>query len=422
MESVRSTSAASSTLRSARFRAVIGMVLVIMIGFGIIVPALPTFTKKFGVGEAGVGLVVFAFSLTRLFGDLFAGSLIDRFGERAVTALGAAVVGVSSLAAGASKTFAQLVVLRGLGGFGSAFFLAGLMAYLIGTTPPDERGRAMSIFQGSFGMGFLIGPLIGGLMLAVAAPNVPLYVYGAMCLVCVPLCLRALGAERVPAEMLASAPALRESGAAGGDAPGPRIPSWRRLRPLLGNSAYRAALAASALIFLIGQAEFTLIPSFWHDTLHQDKVGSGIPFAIYAFFGLAVMWHAGALTDRKGRKFALVPALAVTAVGTALLGVSGNALVFLAFMALTGASNGYMRPGPSAVVGDVSTPTSRAAAVSGYRIAGDMGAIVGPLLAGVVAQYVSFRAAFYAIGGVGALVFVVAMISIETLPSLPRSS
>lgn len=409
----------ANTLRSGRFRAVISMALLIMVGFGIIIPALPVFAKKFGVGEAGVGVVIFAFSLTRLIGDLFAGSLIERFGERIMTAIGAAIVGLSSIAAGLATSYVQLVVLRGLGGFGSAFFLGGLFAYLIGVTPAEQRGRATSIFQASFGIGFLVGPPIGGILLAITGANVPFHVYGAVCLVCVPLCLRALGGERTPEAARADV-GLAEGSAFIEEAPAaPHAPAWHRLKPLLRDPAYRAALAASALMFLIGQAQFTLVPDFWRGPLGQTKAGSGLPFAVSALFGLAVAWHAGALTDRRGRKATLIPALAITAIGTVAMGFGTSALVFIALMAVTGAAQGYIRPGPSAMVGDVSSNETRAIAVSGYRIAGDAGALIGPLVAGSLAQYVSFRMAFVAVGGFAAIALLFALAAQETLP--PRS-
>lgn len=398
-----------TTLGSARFRAVIGMSLLIMTGFGLIIPSLPQFAKRLGVAEAGVGIILSAFSLTRLVGDFAAGSLLDRFGERTVTAAGAAIVGLSSLAAGASQTFWQLVVFRGIGGFGSAFFLGGLMAYLVGTTSIAERGRAMSIFQASFGMGFLLGPPLGGLIIYFLPVNAPLYVYGVVCLVCVPLTLRALGMERVPADALTEAPSLEES-----PLPAAHMPAWRKLRPLLGRSAYVTALATSAVIFIINSAQQTLVPGMWRGVFHQAKGTSGIPFAVTALFGIAVMWHAGAVTDRRGRKAALVPALGLAAIGTAGLGFASTTLVFLAWMAFVGVATGYMRPGPSAIVADVATPESKGVAVSGYRIAGDLGALLGPVLTGVAAQYGSFRTAFVLVGAVTLVVFGVALFSEET--------
>jgi MFS family permease len=60
--------------------------------------------------------------------------------------------------------------------------------------------------------------------------------------------------------------------------------------------------------------------------------------------------------------------------------------------------------------------------VSGYRIAGDIGAIVGPILAGVLAQYVSFRAAFLVCGALAAVVCVTALAAEETLPATAREA
>jgi len=387
------------------------MSLLVMLGFGLIIPALPLLATKFDVKEAGAGLVLTAFSVTRLMGDLFAGGLIDRFGERVVTAIGVAVVGVSSIAAGAAQSYVQLVVLRGLGGFGSAFFLGGLLAYLIGTIPEDSRGRAMGVFQAAIGIGILIGPLVGGIIIAVSSENIPLYVYGAVCLASIPIALRALGGERIPSDALTRAPSVDEN------VPGPAEHTWKRMRPLFAISTYRAALAVSGLVFLITSALQTVIPLFWVGDLGLSKGTTGIPFMVTALAALVVVWHAGALSDRRGRKFALVPALAVMAVATALLGFTMSAVVVVALMGVHGAASGYMRPGPTAMVADVAPPDARGVAVSGYRIAGDVGSLLGPIMAGALAEFVSLRAAFLALAAIAMIVFVMAARAEETAPS-----
>src|SRR2546426_10516650 len=91
----------ASSIASVEFRAVMGVTLFIMFGYGLIVPTLPLFATKFGVGPAGIGVLFGAFAATRLLADLVVGRAIDRFGERVIVAAGAAIVGVSSAAAGA---------------------------------------------------------------------------------------------------------------------------------------------------------------------------------------------------------------------------------------------------------------------------------------------------------------------------------
>jgi MFS family permease len=368
----RASALGSTPVGSAQFRAVIGASLLIMVGFGLIIPALPLFADRFGVGEAGVGLVLTAFSLTRLFGDFFAAGLIDRHGERMITAIGVVIVGVSSIAAGAAGSFTQLVVLRGFGGVGSAFFLGGLMAYLIGTVPANQRGRAMSAFQAAIGIGLLIGPLLGGVIIGTVSVNAPLYVYGAVCLAVAPLVLRAMSGARVPSEGLADAPAIEEA------VPAPASRAWSRIKPLAGNSTYRAALAVSGVAFLATGALQALIPTYWRDVLGRSEASSGVPFTVMALTAILVVWHAGGLSDRRGRKFTLVPSLAATAFAVAGLAFFEDAVVLVALMAVFGLASGYARPGPTAMVADVAPQSARGVAVSGYRIAGDVGALIGP--------------------------------------------
>src|SRR5881409_1506742 len=219
-------SADRPSISSVEFRAVIGVTLFIMFGYGLIVPTLPLFAKKFGVGEAGIGVLFGAFAATRLVADLIVGRSIDRFGERAVVAAGAAIVGASSAAAGAAPSFGWLVGLRGIGGAGSALFLGALTAHLVGTTRDDERGRAMGAFQGAIQVGLLLGPVFGGLIGSAFGVQVPLYVYGAVCLASAPLCLKAMRERHVPATMLDEVPGV------GDPLPASSAPTWRRLRPL----------------------------------------------------------------------------------------------------------------------------------------------------------------------------------------------
>jgi MFS family permease len=295
---LRARAIENSPLKSAEFRAVIAVSLLIMFGFGLIVPTLPLFAKRFGVGEAGIGLVLTVFAATRLAADFVAGSLIDRYGERAMAATGAAIVGVSSIAAGAAPNYPALVVLRGFGGVGSAFFLGALMAHLIGMVSAEERGRAMSVFQAVLGIGFLLGPVAGGLIAAATDLRTPLFVYGATCLVSAPLCLRVMSRVAAPPGALADAPAPLVSETL----PAPAAPAWVRIRPLLRDSAYRAALMGSAAGFYVTGGLQTLVPGFWVDVLGRERGGVGVPFTVLSLASLLVVWHAGSLSDRIGRR------------------------------------------------------------------------------------------------------------------------
>jgi len=87
-------------------------------------------------------------------------------------------------------------------------------------------------------------------------------------------------------------------------------------------------------------------------------------------------------------------------------------------MAILGAAGGYLRPGPSAMVADVATDETRAMAVAGYRLANDVGSLVGPVLVGTLAEYVSFQSAFLLVAALTVVALAMAVRAEETAPAL----
>jgi len=123
------------------------------------------------------------------------------------------------------------------------------------------------------------------------------------------------------------------------------------------------------------------------------------------------------VSDRRGRKVALVPALAGSAVTLFLLGFAHARWDFLVWMVLLGVGSGYLYPGPTSIVADVASEEQRAVAVGGYRMAADVGALIGPAVAGIVAQAAGYRWAFTALAAFVVLAFLSALVARETLPS-----
>src|SRR5262245_58223751 len=81
----------------------------VALGYGIVAPTIPAFARQFGVSTAAAASVISAFALMRILGALPAGRLVDRLGEHATMAAGIASVGVSSVLAGFSQSFAELI-------------------------------------------------------------------------------------------------------------------------------------------------------------------------------------------------------------------------------------------------------------------------------------------------------------------------
>ncbi|MGB7979621.1 MAG: MFS transporter, partial [Candidatus Nanopelagicales bacterium] len=149
----------------------------VALGYGIAAPALPVYARTFGVSALLASTVISGFALMRLLTAGPAGVMVDRFGERRIMSIGIWIVALSSLATAGAQTFAQLLILRGVGGIGSAMFTVSAMALLLRTAAPEQRGRASGAFQAGFLFGGVAGPAIGGAVVGISI-RAPFLVYG----------------------------------------------------------------------------------------------------------------------------------------------------------------------------------------------------------------------------------------------------
>jgi MFS family permease len=150
----------------------------VALGFGIVLPSIPIFARTFGVSALAAAAVVSVFALARFISSPTAGSLVVRFGERSTLALGLGIVAVSSALAGLSQTYAQLLILRGFGGVGSAMFTVAAQSLILRVTVPEQRGRASAAWSGGFLIGGVAGPAVGGIVVAWSI-RAPFFVYAA---------------------------------------------------------------------------------------------------------------------------------------------------------------------------------------------------------------------------------------------------
>jgi MFS transporter, DHA1 family, multidrug resistance protein len=391
-------------------RTVAGVTLVIMLGYGLIVPVLPLFARSFGVGKAEVGILVTTFGLMRLVFDLVGGPLVDRFGERATATAGAVLVGISSALSAMAPSFLLLVVFRGVGGAGSAIMFAALMNYLVHAVPARQMARTMSMFYASFLLGTVLGQPVGGVIAHVLGLAAPLWFYAGACFISGWLILRRVTdvGGRVEAGSTAG-------GELAGEAEGPLPSAWGRIKGLMSRRAFVTALAANAAMFwTLAAVRMTLAPLFAQEAIGLSPAGVGGVLGAAAAAQFLVMWKAGSLADSRGRKVVLLPALLILAAATGAVGWTTSALGLGLAMAALGVATGFAGVAPGAIVADI-VPRRSGTAIGMYRFAGDVGFVLGPLVAGIVGQAFGFAAAFMALAVPPLLVFWLAVGMPETL-------
>ncbi|AIE60038.1 MFS transporter [Bacillus methanolicus] len=165
-----------ASLKEKRMPLIILMInmFIAMVGIGLIIPVLPMFLEKFGVGGQAMGYLVAVFAFTQFSFSPIAGELSDKYGRKIPIVVGLLVFTVSQLIFAVGTEIWMLYVSRLLGGIGAAFLVPPMMAYVADITSEKERGKGMGLLGAFMSLGFVIGPGIGG-FLAEIGLRVPFY-------------------------------------------------------------------------------------------------------------------------------------------------------------------------------------------------------------------------------------------------------
>lgn len=145
-------------------------ILIDMLGFGIIIPILPIFSKELGAVNYQVGLIAMSFPVMNFIFAPFWGSLSDRYGRRPIILVSVLLTGFAYLLFSQTVNLWLLILSRILSGIGSAN-LSVAQAYIADITKPEERAKSMGFIGAAFGLGFIVGPTVGGYLKSISAPG-----------------------------------------------------------------------------------------------------------------------------------------------------------------------------------------------------------------------------------------------------------
>ncbi len=143
-------------------------VLMGALDIAILGPALPSIRAEFGVDERNLAWMFSSYVLFQLVSTPLMAKLSDLYGRRWIYILDIALFGMGSLLVATSSTFNSVLIGRAIQGFGAGGIFPVASAVIGDTFPPEKRGSALGMIGAVFGVAFLIGPLLGGVILAVA--------------------------------------------------------------------------------------------------------------------------------------------------------------------------------------------------------------------------------------------------------------
>lgn len=366
----------------------------VAVGFGIVLPAIPVFAKSFGVNNAAIGLMVSAFAITRFASGLISGTLVDKFGERAVFSSGVFMVALFTFLAGLSQSYEQLLFFRAAGGLGSSMFSVAAGSVIMRSVDDANRGRAQSVYQGSFLLGGIAGPAIGGL-LSVISLRAPFFVYSGML-----ICSGTVAHFFLKGDKIGKVDKSVDTS------------DHTTVREALKMKPYRIALVLAFIgSWIFFGLRASILPIFVTEELNSTTAVVGYGLALSAVIQGLILLRAGRYSDEKGRRAASIIGAQVVLLGVLLLTFSVHVWMFLLSMAILGFGGAFISITPASIVGDV-IKGKGGKVIAIFQMAGDAGMMVGPIIIGAVSDLFSYRAAF----GMSAAIFVIALVLVYQIP------
>lgn len=371
---------------------VVATVFVDVIGFGMILPLLPSYAARLGGSPAAIGLLVASYSAMQFVLAPLWGRASDRFGRRPVLLIGLAGSVASYLVFAWADSLALLLLSRILDG-GSGATINVAQAYLADETTPEKRTKAMGVVGAAFGLGFIVGPILGGITASIGTT------------------LPGLVAAAITAANLVMAWLLLPESVRRVATPGvPETPlAWRGLAPPV-TVLFLATLAFSVMyvVFpLYGEARFGASRStvgYWFAFvgLATAIVQGGLLGRLVARFGEAGVARLGALLMAVG--FVLVPPAGEAAAPGAL---------FYGALTLLGAGFGMAGPSMIGLASRRAAATVQGRTLGVTQSASSLARIVGPIVAGAMMEASSDGGAFRLSAGMAAAALVVAATTLK---------
>jgi MFS family permease len=329
--------------------------------FGALIPLIPDYAERFDLSKAAAGAIFGSFGAGAVLVAIPAGYLTGRVGPKRAAVGGLLGLGLASFGFAVAESPETLAATRFLQGVASSFSWAGALAWIAADFPRNRRGAALGTAFGVAIAGFITGPLIGaGAHLASS-----LAVFGALGVVALALAAVALGRPAAP----------------------PETTTPRALRRALGDPAYLTALWLNLLPALFFGVMDVLAP------LALDENGFGalaIAAVFFAAGAVEALFHPwfGRLSDRLGRLRPIVASLVASVAVGILFAFAGAPWLITLLVLAAGVTFGGVYSPAMALVSDRSElfGLSQGLGFGVSNAAWSMGALLGPLLGGAIAD------------------------------------
>ena len=348
-----------------------------LVGFGIVVPILGRYAERFGASGLEVGLLFASFSLAQLVFAPILGRLSDRIGRKPVIMISLLGTAIGSFVTGAAGALWVLFLGRILDGASGAS-VAVAQGAVTDLAPPSERPRLLGLLGAAFGVGFVVGPALGGLA-SLGGEHIPFFVAGTVALINAIVAWKRLPETR-PAHVREAA---REAAKNDVEA---KVRLWG-----LAIAGFTAIVAFSGF-----EATFSLLAG------DRFRLTEGGVAAIFVGIGIVLVGVQGGLirpiNAKLGTQRSLQVGLVLNSAGLFVLSAAKNWPLLLVALALLTVGQGLVTPNLSSLVSGRVPDHRRGEALGFQQGVNAIGRVAGPALAGVLYDQISIGSP-YLVGG-----------------------
>ena len=344
-------------------------VLVDLVGFGIVLPLLPFYATDLGAGGLQVGLLVTVYSAVQLVMAPLWGRISDRFGRRRVLILGLLGSAAAYIIFARADSLALLFLSRIVGGIGGSTIPVA-QAYIADVTPPTRRAGNMGLIGAAFGLGFVIGPALGGILAGVSpgSPAAPGYVAAGLCF----------------ANALLAALWLPESRRSR-DRATSRFNLGAALTEVRASGQIKIILASYLFITM---AFSTLQPTLSLLASERFTLGARQAGYLFAMLGLVSAVYQGgivrALVPRMGERRLFRYSAVPFAAGLLVIGLATDLRLLLAGLVLLGIGYGGAVPAVLGLLSRAASPERQGGVLGVGQSVGSLARVLGPAMAGAL--------------------------------------
>ncbi|GAA0602847.1 MFS transporter [Kribbella sandramycini] len=351
------------------------------IGQGAIAPVVAVSATHLGASPAVAGVVVAAAGLGKVIGDIPAGALTNKIGERRAMLGATVLVALALVCCLLAPTVWMLAVAIGLTGLADSVWGLARQAYLSEAVPIELRARALSTLGGVQRIGSFIGPFLGALAMRFLGMDGAYWVHfvGAT-LACVVL-LSLPEIEHVRSRRQVSAQST--------------VGVIREHLPVL------RTLGVGALLVGAVRASRQVVIPLWALHIGLDAQTTSIIFGLSGAVDMLLFYPAGSIMDRKGRKWVAVPSMFVLGLAHLLLPLTHSTVTLTAVALLMGVGNGLGAGVIMTLGADASPAVGRAQFLGAFRLFADTGNGSGPLLIAAATALLGLGPAIVIMAGTG---------------------